>query len=239
MLQSISDHINKDNSTTNNVVENFDIMILDQWKSAESFIQILEQDKINQQLEQDTHIGELKKQLLDYSKFLTLTPEVFEESTVLWWRKFSVWNYKNFLVSGWKDKDWFNQAIQVMEYYLENYSFREWFWWKMDKWWIEFHLWQQYAMIWDYTSALKWFNKLQKEWSKKHWTEYLETTIAFLNRDKEKVKLLYEQSRCLKIEWDKEFIWYLYRYFDQNYAVAYNWGISLMEQSKYLEKLNK
>ena len=183
------------------------------------------------------------KMLIDYyPETIILNPTIFDQNKQVWWRKYSEWNYRNFLASNWKNITWFQQAIQVMTDYLENYSFEEWFNGQMDRRWIEFHLWQQYAMIWDYTNALKWFTTLQheetvlSEWGiRKHGKEYIDATIAFLQRDKTKIDKIYSTSHLLESEGDKEFIKRLHTHFDKSYIEAYNDWLSLPEQSRFLE----
>lgn len=161
--------------------------------------------------------------------FLALDPRTFDQDPQKWWRSIQSAGMKEFIFSWGKNTQSIHNALRVMIHYLEHYDFSKIPDQAHFKPLLERHIWQAYAMAWEYDKAVLHMQKLYNEWYKGVWTRYMQATIAFLQRDKETLKNLSE------ISWDEEsnnmFITQFYNNFEKTYVEAYG-GISFEEAQK-------
>ncbi len=218
---------------------NFDIKEKNTWPSEERLNQTLNnfKEKNIQKKNEMNQIKNLKSQLNWLSlqeEFISLQPYIFDQDPKKWWRKISEApdNIKKFLITDGEYTEWFEQAIFIMEYYLKHHTFNNETSDIIYNYNIRFHIWQQYAMIWEYDKALIWFNGIKDDWCTNFWKEYLDATIAFLQKDTAKLKNIYEQDGIDVI--NRRFIEYLYKYSDMKYSEAYSGWMSLNDMYKYI-----
>lgn len=187
-------------------------------------------------------VDTLKESLIDsndlwyLNSFLILDPHTFDQDKEKWRRKLeSIW-IKEYIKSNCSDTDIISKVINIMTHYLHHYPFTDSVIDSHFKQLIQWHIWQEYAMIWKYSDALFYFKKLKIEWYDGVWNEYMDATISFLEKDKvalENIKLNIDQNKVSNGKFINQFS----TFFDKTYVEAYS-GMNMDKIQEFLKKKN-
>lgn len=149
----------------------------------------------------------------DYSRYLSMSYDEFDQTDGQGWRKFST--------TGTKD---YNKAAEIIEYYIANKKYIP----KEDIYMLHWHAGQMYAEDNKYPQALEHFSKsflVEVNLHDKYWNNYVRATIAFLNKDLASLKMIKETMSELPeidgMHTNLAFVRSFIRNIDKPYGFAY------------------